>query len=533
MHPAASALAALAIPASSTPRTRRARLRAAIRATNPPPRAQSASALALGVLAAAGQAPLGLWPLALLGLVGMIWLVGAAQGAGRAGWLAWLAGAGHFGAALFWIVEPFLVDPVRHAWMAPVALPALAFGLGLFWMAAGAFAGWVARGLAGRAGAFALALAAAELARGHVLTGFPWAQPGHIWLDTGLLPLAALVGASGLTAGTLALAALPVVAGRRWPVAALAAAATLGALWVWGDDRAAAPAPGADAPRVRLVQPNVPQHLKWRPDMMRQWFDRQMDFTAAPAADGRRPDLVIWPETALPLRLEDAATALGAISAAAEGAPVALGAQRAERAPGRTRHFNSLALIAADGSLSQVYDKHHLVPFGEYVPLSDWVHGTPVAGLAGRSLAGFSPGPGPVVWDVPGLGRIAPQICYETVFPSYLRLAPRPDWVLQVTNDAWFGAIAGPYQHLAQARFRAAEFGLPVVRVANTGVSAVIDARGTVVAQIALNTAGWMDAALPPPTAPTVFARLGETPLALLLFVALSTLAARRLRARH
>lgn len=516
---------------SVQPPVRAKRLRAGLRHSDPPGGRLALAAAGLGALAAAGQAPFGLWPLALAGFAGLVALVARAGGPGRAMWLAWLGAGGHFAAALFWIVEPFFVDPLRHGWMAPFALPLLAFGLGLFWALAGAFAGWAARGPRGRALAFAVALAAAELARGHVLTGFPWAQPGHIWLDTGVMQSAALVGASGLTAATLLLCALPVLAGRRWWLAAAAGLGTVAAVWAWGAGQTAPAA--ADAPVLRLIQPNAPQHLKWRPDLLRQWFDRQIDYTAAdPAPGAPRPDLVIWSETAIPWLLDEAWPAFGAISLAADGAQVALGLQRAEPGPQGTRYFNSLALLTPEGDTAAVYDKHHLVPFGEYVPLADLVAGTPVAGLAGRSLAGFAPGPGPVVWDMGRLGRAAPQICYETVFPRHLRLTPRPDWVLQVTNDAWFGTIAGPYQHLAQARFRAVEFGLPVVRAANTGVSAVIDARGGVAASLALNTAGWLDAALPPPLPATAFARWGEAPLALLLCAALLALGANGLRKR-
>jgi apolipoprotein N-acyltransferase len=466
---------------------------------------------------------------ALVGYAGLIYLVAASTGVGRAAWLGWLGGAGHFGAALFWIVEPFLVDPVRHAWMAPFAALALAFGLGLFWALAAGVGAWFGGSARHRAGGFAVALAAMELARGHVLTGFPWAQPGHIWLDTGVMQGAAFVGASGLTALTLALAALPALTGRRWPLGGLAAGAIIAAIWTWGAGLIA-PASPEGAPVVRLIQPNIPQHLKWRPDLVRQWFDRQLDFTAAAPLSGKRPDLVIWSETAIPWLLDDAFAAFGTMALVADGAQLAVGLQRDE--PGQ-RYFNSLALITPDGDVAEVYDKHHLVPFGEYVPFSDLLRGTPLGGLAGRSLAGFTPGEGPIVWDLGALGRVAPQICYETVFPAYLHLTPRPDWVLQVTNDAWFGAISGPYQHLAQARFRAVEFGLPVVRAANTGVSAVIDARGHVVAALALNTAGWVDVALPAPLPATFFARRGELPLAGLLLVALLLLLRLRLRARH
>ena len=490
-------------------------------------------AVALGALAAAGQAPLGLGGVTLVALAGFGWWLACGQGARRGAGLAWAVGLGHFAASLFWIVEPFFVDPIRHGWLAPFALILLPGGLALFWAAAGAVAGAVggSRGVL----VWPVALGLAELARGHVLTGFPWAQAGHVWVDTPVAQLAAIIGASGLTAATLLLAALPVL-GQVWrgQAGAVAGAALAGLVlvagWGWGAARLAGPLPDGPGVQLRLVQPNAPQHLKWQRDLIPVWFERHLDLTAAPPAEGTPPpDLVIWSETAIPWLLEDAAIAFEMIAEAAQGATVALGLNRLEGWEPR----NALAVIDAEGTVIAVYDKHHLVPFGEYIPFSDLIAGTPLGGLASRMLSGFTPGPGPVLLDLGPLGRPAPMICYETIFPRHLaRLPDRPDWVLQVTNDAWFGAIAGPYQHLAQARLRAVEFGLPVVRAANTGVSAVIDARGQVVAGLALNTAGALDAALPGTLPPTPFARIGEGPLAVLLAALLALLLAPALRRR-
>ena len=490
-------------------------------------------AAGLGVLAALGQAPPGLWGATLVALAGFGWWLARGTGARRGAGLAWAFGLGHFAASLFWIVEPFFVDPARHGWMAPFALVLLPGGLALFWGAAGALAG-AAGGWRG-ALVWPVALGLAELARGHLLGGFPWAQPGHAWVETPVVQLAAVIGASGLTAVTLALAALPVLGqALRGRAGALAGAGVavllLGAGWGWGMARLGAPLPAGPGVQVRLVQPNAPQHLKWQPDLIPVWFERHLALTAAPPAPGAPPpDLVIWSETAIPWLLEDAGIAFSMIAEAAQGATVALGLNRLEGWDPR----NALAVIDADGAVVTVYDKHHLVPFGEYVPLAELIAGTRLGGLAGRMLSGFTPGPGPVVLDLGSLGRAAPMICYETIFPRHLsRLPVRPDWVLQATNDAWFGAIAGPYQHLAQARLRAVEFGLPVVRAANTGVSAVIDARGGVVASLALNTAGAVDAPLPGASAPTTFARTGEAPLAAILTVLLALLVLPALKRR-
>ena len=488
----------------------------------------------LGALAAFGQAPWGLWPLTLVGLGGLVVVVARAGAWRAAAWLGWAGGVGHFGLALSWLVEPFLVDPLRHGWMAPFALAGMAAGLALFWAAAAGVAHVVAGAAWARALALAPVLAAAELARGHVLTGFPWAMPGHVWLDTPLAQLAAVVGVSGLTALTFAVVAVlgaVVLAPGRAPVsvAGLGLVAVMAGGWAWGAARLAAPAPVDPGPQVRLVQPNVPQHLKWRRDLVWLFFERHLDLTAAPPDPGQAPpDLVVWPETAVPWLFDPGDPALQSIAQAAGGAQVALGVQRAEAG----RFFNSMVVLDPAGRPTAVYDKHHLVPFGEYIPLLGRLADGPLPGLAGQALQGYSAGPGPVLLDLGPLGRALPLICYEAVFPAHLRTAERPDFVLQVTNDAWFGRMSGPWQHLAQARLRAIEQGLPVLRAANTGISAVIDANGRPVVQLGLGRPGVVDAALPAPLPATPFAHTGEAPLAGLLALIVAGLALQRWRSR-
>jgi apolipoprotein N-acyltransferase len=206
----------------------------------------------------------------------------------------------------------------------------------------------------------------------------------------------------------------------------------------------------------------------------------------------------------------------GLVAEAGQGAQVAFGFQRVEG----LRAWNSLAVIDPQGQIAAVYDKHHLVPFGEYIPFGDLAHDLfGLSAFAARQGQGYSAGPGPRLLDFGApLGRALPLICYEAVFPRDVAAAPdRPDWLLQVTNDAWFGTLTGPYQHLAQARLRAVEQGLPLVRVANTGVSALIDARGRLLAQIPLGQMGALDVTLPGALPPTPFARWGEAPVLLLL----------------
>lgn len=488
--------------------------RLAGRAVRPPLR-RLALAATLGALAATGQAPLGWWGVTLVALSGLFWLVAAEPRPGAAGWLGWLAGAGYFAAALFWIVEPFLVDLPRHGWMAPFALLLMAFGMALFWLVAAALAALCGPTRRWRLLLLAVTMAGGELLRGYVFTGFPWALLGHVWIDTPVAQAAAWIGPVGLSLLTLALAGLPHLPpaplGRGLALAA--AAAALAAVWGAGAARLAAPGPAPQRDIVlRVVQPNAAQHLKWRDDMNRLFFERQLAATAAPAA--RRPDLVIWPETAVPWLLDRPGPVLEMITAAAGGVPVALGIQRTEG----TRGFNSLAVIDAAARPAAVYDKVHLVPFGEYIPFGDVLTHVGITAFAAREGNGYTPGPAPAILDLGALGRVLPLICYEAVFPQDLRAAPgRADWILQVTNDAWFGSLAGPYQHLAQARLRAVEQGLPLVRSANTGVSAVIDAKGRVLEALPLNTEGFLDAPLPAALPATPYARTGDWPVAAVL----------------
>ncbi len=462
-----------------------------------------APAALAGAVAALGQAPLGWWWVALPAFAVIVALVARA---GRGGvWVAWFAGAGYFAAALNWIYEPFMVEPETYGWMAPFAVVLMAFGLALFW----AVAGGLSRLFPNRALGFAVALTAMELARGYVLTGFPWALPGHVWIGQPPAQLAALVGANGLTLFTLLAAAL--LAGRRVvPVAA--AFLLVAAGWGYGAWRLALPEPAARAGVVRLVQPNAEQSLKWDPVQADVFFRRLLDLTRA----GARPDLVVWPETAVPYLLEENPQVAVAIAEAGRGATVATGIQRVEA--GGWRFWNSLAVIGAGGVVGQVYDKHHLVPFGEYMPFGDlafrWFG---LRAFAAQQGNGYSAGEGAKVLDLGPLGKVLPIICYEAVFPQDLRVAERADWILQITNDAWFGTLTGPWQHLAQAELRAVEQGLPLLRVANTGVTAVIDARGRIVQSVPFGEAGSMDVAIPGALAAPPYARFGEWPVLVLL----------------
>ncbi|MCU4651323.1 apolipoprotein N-acyltransferase [Roseibacterium sp. SDUM158016] len=484
-----------------------------------------ALAISGGAIAALGQAPFDIWPATPLGLALVALSLVSAPGPKAAAWRGLAAGTAHFAVALHWIVEPFFVDAARHGWMAPFALVFFAVGLALFWAAPAALTACVARGRApahraiAQAALFLALLALSEAARGVVLTGFPWAQPGHALIDTDYLMAAAWAGPQGLTLIVVATAAmiasLIVHAGRAPLAAAGALTAFVLPLLL---PTPSGPVAGPGAPVVRLVQPNAPQDLKWREDMIPVFWERGLALTAAaPDPSLGAPGLVVWPETSLPVLLDRSDAARSRLAAAAGEAQVIVGGNRYEG----LRPRNTLAQLAPGGAIVAVYDKHHLVPFGEYLPFEEVFDRLDLAALAAVVPGGYTSGPGPALLDLgEAFGRVFPMICYEAIFPGYIRdVGDRPDWLLHITNDAWFGTFSGPWQHLALARLRAAEQGLPVLRAANTGVSAVIDARGQVVSALGLGEAGHLDAALPPALPPTLYARTGDWPALLVTFL--------------
>ena len=470
--------------------------------------------IGLGVVAAFGQAPLDLWWLTIPALAIYLWLASAAATGRAAFGIGFWFGLGYFAFALRWIVAPFLVHPERDGWMAPFAMVLMAAGAALFWAAA-SWGAW--RALGGRAGGHALGLWSAEVLRSLLFTGFPWALLGHVLVATPLAQAAAYGGPHMLTGIVLALAvSLCLVAERRWAALAGPVAALAGAVWL-----APGPAPVTEGPVVRLVQPNAPQDEKWDPEKRDLFFERMVEFTGA----GARPDLVVWPETAIPALLEYAQPLLVRMAEAARGAPLVTGANRSEG----MRYYNAFAVIDAQGAVAATYDKAHLVPFGEYIPFGEWLQGVGLSGLASSTGGGFSPGTAAALIDLPGIGPARALICYEGIFAEEIDIGPRPRLMVLITNDAWFGEDAGPYQHLAQARLRAIEQGLPMVRVANTGVSAMIDGKGRLTAAIPLGTAGAVDAMLPPALDAPPYVRWGDAPV-LILLLSLTVLVAAHAR---
>ncbi|MGR3571345.1 apolipoprotein N-acyltransferase [Brevirhabdus sp.] len=481
-----------------------------------------------GGLAALGQAPYSLMPVSLAGMLLALVLF---AGSRRPGWSGWLFATAYFMVSLSWLVEPFLIDLARNGWMAPFALIGTAGGLALIYAFYFRLAHWL------RPSPFLMALAvvAADLTRSYWLTGFPWALFAYGWVDWPALQWAAWIGPHGLNLITLlALAAIAAVlvdwrggwravGGLALAVAALAVVALAGLLRPVPPLAAAmAEAEAADRPVVRLIQPNAPQHLKWDPEWIPVFYKRQLDYTAARLQGRPAPDLIVWPETSFPGAIRSASDIPPEIVDAADGVPVIFGSFL-ETAEG---FYNGAVAMGPDGSIVDTYRKHHLVPFGEYLPFASLFEKFGLQALASLAPGGMDSGPGPRTLDLTStghsaLGRVLPLICYEAIFPQDLRVdGPRPDWLLQITNDAWFGRFSGPYQHLAQTRFRAVEQGLPLLRAANTGVSAVIDASGRVLRSLELGGEGFIDARLPAPRAAPLYARTGDWPVLAALIAA-------------
>ena len=484
----------------------------------------------LGAAATAALPPLFLVPLLVPAFTGLVWLLDAAPSRGRAFWLGWSFGAGYFATGLYWISYALLTDPVRFGWMIPFALFGLAAGLGLFTGAATWLAALPRARGAGRVLALAASWSAFEWLRGHVLTGFPWNLIGTTWAasDVTMQP-AAWIGAYGLGLVTVLVAALPALLadapapgrGTRWrPVAV----GTLGLVVLFGAGALRLPpGPTATVPGValRVVQADIPQMVKARRDLMEVNLDRHIQLTTGPGFE--HITHVVWPETAVPFAIGiDSVHRLELTAAVPPAGLLLTGVVRVERAAdAQARFFNSLAAVDRAGTIVAAYDKHHLVPFGEYVPfhlreLIDVSKITP-------GSADFSSGPGPVTLTAPGLPPFSPLICYEAIFPEEV-VAPdrRPGWLLNVTNDGWFGISSGPHQHFESARFRAVEQGLPLVRAANTGISAVVDAYGRVVASLGLGRAGVIDAPLPAAIPETFYGRFGDLTLIVLLVLVMA-----------
>lgn len=448
-------------------------------------------ALGAGLALALGQAPYNFPWLAIVALPLLLWLLRCTCCWKGAFFVGWGAGLGYFGLSLSWIVEPFLVDVERYGWMAPFALGLMSGGLALFWGLAFALAQRWPSALV-LAGFWALS----ELLRSYIFTGFPWALMAYNWVETPIIQATSLIGVHGL--GFLIVLAGGLLLSKRGAVLAVLIVVSLAGFGLW---RLQTPVLETGL-KVRLIQPNAIQTQKWDPAYIPVFYERQLNLSAASGS----PDIVIWPEAATAYLPDEQPQVRHQIVSAAK-ATVIVGARRRDA----TGVYNSLFLLNEDSSIDEVYDKFHLVPFGEYMPLQGLAQKWGLSGLAETMGPSTSFGTGPKILSAEGVPPFLPLICYEAIFPQGVA-GPRPAWLVQITNDAWFGANSGPFQHLAQARVRAIEQGLPLARAANTGVSAMVDPLGRITASLPLGVDGFIDAQLPEALPPTVLARFGQWP---------------------
>jgi apolipoprotein N-acyltransferase len=513
------------------------------------------AAFAAGALSVLAMAPFFLWPVLWITLPILVWLIdgtvrchadaGTARRLGAAAEAGWWWGFGYFLAGLHWIGEAFLVEAEVFAVFMPFAVVLMPAGLALFYGAATAAASTVWKSDAWRVVALALSLAAMEWLRGHVLTGFPWNVLGYaLTSPVELMQSAAVLGIYGLTLAAVLVFGLPAVlwseAGAergylRWAALAVALLPLLLAGALGRARLAYAAADTVPGVKIRIVQPSVPQREKWRPENWARFFQDHLDLSGRDPA-GRADSLagvthVVWPEAAMPFPPLDTPEALAAIGGLLpEGTVLIAGATRIEWASGAPkrprRFFNSLLVLGKGGLLLSLYDKIHLVPFGEYLPraLRPLLAMIGMQQLAGR--VGFESGVSPrPILAIPGLPGVVPLICYEAIFPAAVVQGPglgpaldagsdpaRPALIVNLTNDGWFGNTTGPRQHLHQARVRAVEEGLPLIRAANNGVSAAYDAYGRPLGSLDLNVRAVIDVPLAVALPPPPYARLGDAP---------------------
>lgn len=501
--------------------------------------------LAAGALSALAMPPLDIFPVMFLSFPALVWILDGVHGdavhgfPGRlaAGFLpGWWFGFGFFTAGLWWIGGALLVDAGSFAWALPLAILVLPALLAVFWGMATLAASFLWSDSAIRIAALAACVSVSEYLRGTVLTGFPWNTIGYAAMPTPLaMQTASVIGLYGVTLLSVVAFSGPLVAlgtpatGRRGSHFLMAVSLTIiaghaGFGW-WR--LAANPVNHAAGPVVRIMQPSVPQTLKSDPAAEGETVESYFTLSASKSLQGREGlsgiDYLVWPESAFPFLLTERRDVLARIGAMLpEGTSLLTGATRAE--PGISGNpygyvYNSVYLIDSNGEIEGAADKVHLVPFGEYLPFQEVMERFGLQQLAGQR-GGFDAGAQRTVLRHQG-AQILPLICYEIIFPGQILTAQmgdgeRPDWLLNVTNDAWYGRTPGPYQHFRQARIRAVEEGIALVRAANNGISAMTDPYGRVIASLGLDERGVIDGTVPPALSGTPFSTYGHIPFMVL-----------------
>lgn len=497
-------------------------------------------AFVAGAAAALAFAPFYLVPLIFISFPVLVLLIDRA--ADRRGALVsgWWFGFGYFLVGLYWVGNSFLAQDDVPKWGGIIAALALAMALALFVAAAC----WLARSLWldgwRRVPLFAASFALAEWLRGHLFTGFPWNLQANVWgWSDSMVQSVSVTGSYGLGALTVLAAASFVLLFDRshertgaipaWAFPALSLG-LLGALFIFGTVRLSG-LENVYHPdvRLRIVQANIPQSEKWQRGKWRDNFVRHLELTLNGEGGLNGITHVIWPETAVPYFIGSEPSRRHLVARALGNRRVLItGAPRVDESEERPVYYNSVHVIGAEAQLLATYDKAHLVPFGEYLPFRSLLNRLGLQKLT-HGASDFSAGPGLGVISIPLLPPFGPLVCYEVIFPGQVVAdaggaeKARPQWLLNLTNDAWFGDSPGPYQHLVMSRFRAAEEGLPIVRAAGTGISAIIGPYGRLLSHIGLNKQGILDSGLPRPSgSATFYARTGDLLFALLVILGLA-----------
>ena len=518
-------------------------------------------ALVSGAVSALAFPPLNAAPVLLITIPVFIWLIDGSVTSERAfplrrllpaAAIGWWFGFGFFLGGLWWIGAAFLVDADEFAWLMPIAVVALPAGLALFWAFGAALArvfwsdGWP------RILVFAIAMTAAEWLRGHLFGGFPWNAVGYALMPLPVLMQgAALVGVWGMTFLAFLVFSLPALIvggsprdrGGRYALLTVIVVLFLADLG-YGTVRLHR-AEDAYVPdvRFRLVQPAINQSEKWQKGRATEIFNRILETSRTSLVPGRSGltgiTHLVWPESSIPFLLTEQPDALRAIAdLLPPGSTLIAGAVRAtppNPTTAKRQFFNSIYVISDDGEIREAYDKVHLVPFGEYLPFQETLESWGIRQLT-RLPGGFSAGASRRNLPLANAPSFAPLICYEAIFPGeVLGPGPRPGFLLNVTNDAWYGNTPGPGQHLRLSQLRAVEEGLPLVRTANNGISAIIDPYGRIHTSLGLGLAGVVEGGLPVALPPTLYAQQGERPfLGVLLIAAVAAGFGRfRLRSRN
>lgn len=490
-------------------------------------------ALSTGALGALAMPPFGIWPILFITLTVAVWLIDISVDEAATRWknaisaaaCGWWLGFGYFLAGLWWLGSAFLVDADEFLWALPLGVIGLPMGLALFTAFGFGLAAAAWRRDCWRILWFAASLSLAEWLRANILTGFPWNEWGMAFGQGEVLAqIASLGGLHWLTLLVLFIHAAPATLADRgslsqrlaMPIAAAIALLLIAGFGLWRIP--AEPSPTQPGIRLRIMQPNIDEVKRLEPTFRSDVMARYRDLSSQIGPEGDKlADIthLIWPESAFPFLLDYTPAALDEIARLLPpGAVLITGAARAE-APlageQQYRYFNAIRAYDSDAALIATYDKVHLVPFGEYLPLDSLLRKLGIRQFV-HTPGGFEAGKQREALRIPGLPPASALICYEAIFPDEAILnngTGQPyheGLLLNLTNDAWFGMTPGPYQHFSQSRLRAIEQGLPLVRAANTGISAVIDPYGRFVTlPLNLGETGIIDASLPQPLDDTFF----------------------------